>query len=194
MGFLTNALHPDRKRQGNWRQFSGEVGGIFVPEGESGGDEIHIPFMGLLIIVSTHTEGRARRTTLTANHSNEDFQFKIFGWGGRKVPEVDRDPYLNSEFPDLAPMAKVEFDNVQKLTGLLSSVDLRRFILGVPVSFTLEAKPGLLCFDNRAYDSTDNGMIKDVDHLHAALNVMKCALLKMEMIGPASTKTLLLAA
>ena len=114
MGFLSNALHPDRKRQENWRQFSGVVGGILVSEGESGGDEVHIPFMDHLITVSARTEGRARRTVLTANHSNEDFQFKIFGWGGRKVPEVDRDPYLNSEFPDLAPRAKVEFDDVMK--------------------------------------------------------------------------------
>jgi len=104
--------------------------------------------------VSIHTEGRARRTVLTANHSNEDFQFKIFGLGGRKVPVVDRDHYLNSEFPDLAPRSKVEFNDAKKLTYILSSADLRHFILGVPVSFTLEAKPGLLSLDNRAYYST----------------------------------------
>jgi len=151
------------------------VRGIFVSEGDSAGDEVHIPFMDHRITVSIHTEDRARRTVLTANHSNEDFQFKIFGLGGRKVPVVDRDPYLNSEFPDLAPRSKVEFNDAKKLTYILSRADLRHFILGVPVSFTLEAKLGLLSLDNRAYDSTDNGMITDVDHLHAALDVMKCA-------------------
>ncbi len=209
MGFLENTFHPDRKRQQNWRQFSSEVGGILISEGASGGDEIHIPFMDHRITVSTNTEGRAKRTVLTARHSSEDSQFKIFGWGGRKVPEVDRDPYgwggrkvpevdrdpyLNSEFPELAPRAKVEFDNVKKLTNLLSSADLRHFILEVPVSFTLESKPGLLSLDNRSYDSTDNGIITDVDHLHAALNVMKSALREMERIGPAATKKVLIAA
>ena len=194
MGFLENTFHPDRKRQQNSRQFSSEVGGIFISEGASGGDEIHIPFMDHRIIVSTNAEGRAKRTVLSARHSNDDSQFKIFGWGGRKVPEVDRDPYLNSEFPELALRAKVEFDNVKKLTNLLSSADLRHFILEVPVSFTLESKPGLLSLDNQSYDSTDNGVITDVEHLHAALNVMKCALYEMERIGPACTKKVLVAA
>ncbi len=183
MGFLGTTLDPDLKRQENWRQFSSEVRGIFVSEGASGGDEIHIPFMDHRITVRANTEGHARRTVLTARHSNEDSQFKIFGWGGRKVPKMERDPYLNSEFPDLAPRTKVEFDDVKKLTNLLSSADLRHFILEVPVPFTLEFKPGLLSLDNRSYDSTDNGIITDVDHLHAALNVMKCALREMERIG-----------
>jgi len=183
LGFFENTLDPDLKRQENWRQFSSEVRGIFVSEGASGGDEIHIPFMDHRITVRANTEGHARRTVLTARHSNEDSQFKIFGWGGRKVPKMERDPYLNSEFPDLAPRTKVEFDDVKKLTNLLSSADLRHFILEVPVPFTLEFKPGLLSLDNRSYDSTDNGIITDVDHLHAALNVMKCALREMERIG-----------
>ena len=192
--FLESTFHPDRKRQQNWRQFSSEVGGIFISEGASGGDEIYIPFMDHRITVSTDTEGGAKRTVLTARHSSEDSQFKIFGWGGRKLPEVDRDPYLNSEFPELAPRAKVEFDNVKKLTNLLSSADLRHFILEVPVSFTLESEAGLLRLDNRSYDSSDNGVITDVEHLHAALNVMKCVLHEMQRIGPASTKKVLIAA
>ena len=32
MGFIENALHPDRKRQENWQTFSRDVGGIFIPE------------------------------------------------------------------------------------------------------------------------------------------------------------------
>ncbi len=194
MGFLENTFHPDQKRQQNWRQLSSEVGGILISEGASGGDEIHIPFMDHRITVSTKTEGHAGRTILTARHSSEESQFKIFGWGGRKVPEVDRDAYLNSEFPELAPRAKVEFDNVKRLTNLLSSADLRHFILEVPVSFTLESKSGLLSLDNRSYDSTDNGIITDVDHLHAAINVMKSVLGEMERIGPAATKKVLIAA
>ena len=67
-------------------------------------------------------------------------------------------------------------------------------ILEVPVSFPLESEAGLLRLDNRSYDSTDNGIITDVEHLHAALNVMKCALHEMERIGPAPTKKVLIAA
>ena len=82
MGFLENVLHPDRKRQENWRQFSGEVRGIFVSEGESGSGEVHIPFMGYRIQVSNKTEGCKSRTVMTLGHANDELQVKIFGWGG----------------------------------------------------------------------------------------------------------------
>ena len=188
MGFIENALHPDRKRQENWRHFSSEVGGIFLSEDASGGDKVHIPFMGHRITLSAFTEGRARRTVLTARYSSDDFQFKIFGWGGRKVPKFDRDPYLNSEFPDLAPRVKVEFNDAKRLNSLLASVDLRGFVLDAPAHFTLEAKTNSLCLDNRAHGSEHHGIITDVSHLHAALNLLKCALHGMERIGSASVE------
>jgi len=102
MGLIDSAFHPDRKRQENWQRFSREVGGAYISEGPLGGDEILIPFMGHRITVRTQTQGRGRCTVMSAQYSSDGPQFKIFGWGGRKVPEVDRDPYLNSEFPDLA--------------------------------------------------------------------------------------------
>ena len=188
MGFIENTFHSDRKRQENWRRFSREAGGIFIVDGASGGGEVHIPFMGHRIKVSTYTERRVSRTVLTSTYSSDGFQFKIFGWGGRNVPEVDRDPYLNSEFPELAPRMKVEFNDPKKLTSLLASPDLRRFVLEAPAFFTLEARPDLLCLDNRAHGSIDNGIITDVNHLHAAFNLFKCALYGMEAIGPASTQ------
>ncbi|MCH7735932.1 MAG: hypothetical protein IH872_00870 [Chloroflexi bacterium] len=194
MGFIENAFHPDRKRQEIWRTFSHEVGGIFISEGVSGGDEIHIPFMGHRITVSTIIEGRASRTVMTVNYSSGDFQFKIFGWGGHKVPEVDRDPFLNSEFPDLAPRVKVEFNDAKKLTSLLASAVLRELVLEAPAYFTLEAKSGSLSLDNRAHGSVYNGTITDVDHLHAAFNLLKCVLHGMEATGSASAARLLVAA
>lgn len=36
MGFIENALHPDRKRRECWQRFSSEAGGFFVSDGESG--------------------------------------------------------------------------------------------------------------------------------------------------------------
>jgi len=185
MGFIENTLHPDRKRQRHWRQFSNEVGGIYISEGDSVGDEVHIPFMGHRITLGMHIEGRAVRTVLTARYSSDDFLFKIFGWGGRTVPEMERDPYLNSEFPDLASRVKVEFNNAKKLTSLLAHVDLRGFVIAAPGYFTLEAGPGQLCLDNRAHGSEDDGIITDVHHLHSALYLLKCALLGMERIGSA---------
>ena len=194
MRIIENALHPDRKRQENWRQFCGDVDGTFISEGASGGDEIHIPFMEHWIRVSNSNEGGMNRTTLTANYSSGDLQFKIFGWGGRKVPDVDRDPYLNSEFPDLAPRAKVEFNDAKRLTSLLESLDLRRAILEAPASFTMEADLESVRVDNRAHGSINQGVITDVDQLHAALHLMRCALLGMEAMGAASASRVLVAA
>jgi hypothetical protein len=194
MGLIDSARHPDRKRQENWQRFSREVGGTYISEGPSGGNEIHIPFMGHRITVSTQTEGRAKRTVMSAQYSNDDLQFKIFGWGGRKVPEVDRDPYLNSEFPDLAPRVKVEFNDAKKLTRFLASADLRELVLEAPACFTLEAKPGSVSLDNRAHGSIDHGNIIDVDQLHAAFDLMKCALLGLEAIESAPERRLLVAA
>jgi len=102
MGFIGNAFHPDQKRQENWCRFSNEVGGFFVTGGEFGGDEVHISFMGYWIEGSNQTDGRNTRTAMTLECSNDEFQFKIFGWGDSKVPQFDRDPCLNSEFPGLA--------------------------------------------------------------------------------------------
>ena len=119
------------------------------------------------------SEGRRSRTVLTLGYPNDDLQFKIFGWGGHNVPVMDRDPYLNSEFPDLAPRAKVEFSNTKKLTKLLADVDLRRSISESASVFTLEAEPDSICLDNRAYGSRNDGVIEDVAQLHAALEIMK---------------------
>lgn len=186
MGFIENTLHPDRKRQENWRRFSNEVGGIFIVEGVSGSDEIHIPFMDHRVQLSTLTDHRSSRTVLTSMYSGDEFQFKIFGWGGRSVPKVDRDPYLNSEYPDLAPRIKVEFNDAKKLTSLLASPDIRQMLLGAPSFFTLEAKGDLLRFENQSHDSMDDGVITDVNLLHSAFNLFKCALYQLEAIGPAS--------
>ena len=186
MGFIENTLHPDRKRQENWRRFGNEVGGIFIVEGVSGSDEVHIPFMDHRVQLSTLTERRSSRTVLTSRYSGDGFQFKIFGWGGRSVPKADRDPYLNSEFPDLAPRIKVEFNDSKKFTSLLESPDLRQMLLEAPSFFTLEATSSLLRFDNCAHDSKENGVITDVNHLHSAFNLFKCALYRLEAIGPAS--------
>ena len=185
MRFIENTLHPDRKRQQHWRQFSSEVGGIYISESDSVGDEVHIPFRGHRITLGMNIEGRAVRTVLTARYLSDDFLFRIFGWGGRTVPEMERDPYLNSEFPDLASRVKVEFNNAKKLTSLLAHVDLRGFAIAAPGYFTLEAGPGQLCLDNRAHGCEENGIITDVHHLHAALKLLKCALLGMERIGSA---------
>ena len=186
MGFIENALHPDRKRQENWQTFSSDVGGIFISEGPSSGYEVHIPFKGHQIIVSTRTEGHAKRTVLSTKYSSGDFQFKIFGWGGLKIPVVDRDPYLNSECPELAPSVNVEFNNSKKMNRLLASQTLCKFVIEAPYHFTLEAGPDQLCLDNRAHGSKENGVITDVDHLHAVLNVFKCTLHRMEIIDSAS--------
>ena len=194
MGFIENALHPDRKHQENWVTFSREVGGTFIFGGVSGGDEIHIPFMGHRITVSTYTEDRVRRTAFTTEYSSGDLQFKMFGWGGRKVPEVDRDPYLNSEFPDLAPRVKVEFNDAKKLTNLLSNPGLRELVLEAPDHFTLEARSGSISLDNRAHGSIEHGVITDVERLHAAVNLLKCALHGMESIGAAFAVRVLAAA
>ncbi len=200
MGFIENALHPDRKRQENWQRFSREVGGTFISEGPSGGDEVHIPYMGHRITVSAQTEGRANRTVISAQYSpcfpfsSDDLQFKVFGWGGRKVPEVDRDPYLNSEFPDLAPRVKVEFNDAKKLTPFLASAGLRELVLETPAYFTLEARTGSIILDNRAHGSIDHGHITDVDQLHAAFDLLKCALHQMDEIGTASAEMFLVAA
>ena len=174
--------------------FSREVGGTFIFGGVSGGDEIHIPFMGHRITVSTYTEDRVRRTAFTTEYSSGDLQFKMFGWGGRKVPEVDRDPYLNSEFPDLAPRVKVEFNDAKKLTNLLSNPGLRELVLEAPDHFTLEARSGSISLDNRAHGSIEHGVITDVERLHAAVNLLKCALHGMESIGAASAVRVLAAA
>ena len=91
--------------------------------------------MGHRLTVRTQTEGRAKRTVMSAKFSNDDLQFKIFGWGGRKVPEVDRDPYLNSEFPDLASRVKVEFNDAKKLTSFLANAGLRESVLEAPAYF-----------------------------------------------------------
>jgi hypothetical protein len=72
MGFIDNALHPDRKRQEIWRRFSSEAGGFFVSDGESGGGEVHIPFMGRQINVGTKFEGRKSRTVLTIGYPTDD--------------------------------------------------------------------------------------------------------------------------
>ena len=194
MGLIESALHPDRKRQENWQRFSREVGGTYIFEGPSGGDEIHIPFMGHRLTVRTQTEGRAKRTVMSAKFSNDDLQFKIFGWGGRKVPEVGRDPYLNSEFPDLASRVKVEFNDAKKLTSFLANAGLRESVLEAPAYFTLEARPVSLSLDNRTHGSTDYGQITDVDKLHAAFDLMKCALHGLEAIESVPERRLLVAA
>ena len=194
MGLIDSARHPDRKRQENWQRFSREVGGTYISEGPSGGNEVHIPFMGHRITVSTQTEGRVKRTVMSAQYSSGGLQFKIFGWGGRKVPEVDRDPYLNSEFPDLAPRVKVEFNDAKKLTSFITSADLRELVLNAPADFTLEARPGSLSLDNRAHGSVNHGQISDVDQLHAAFNLIKCALRGLEAIESAPERRLLVAA
>ena len=188
MGFIENTFHPDRKREQNWRRFSHEAGGIFVVEGVSGGSEVHIPFMGHQIQLSTYFDRRVSRTVLTSEYSSDEFKFKIFGWGGRNVPKVDRDPYLNSEYPDLAPRMKVEFNDSNKLTSLLASPDLRQSLLECPAFFTLEAKPDLLSLDNRAHGSKDNGIVIDLNQLHAAFNIFRCAMLRLEAVGSASTE------
>lgn len=174
MGFIGSAFHPDRKRQENWRRFSNEVGGFFVTEGESGGDEVHIPFMGYLIEVTNKNDGRNSRTVMTLGHSGDEFQFKIYGWGESNVPEFDRDPYLNSEFPGLASRAKVEFNNVKNLSDLLSSPDIQQSIGDATDVFTLEAGPDSISVDNRAFGSKNNGVIKEVSQLHEALDILKC--------------------
>ena len=194
MGLIDSARHQDRKRQENWQRFSREVGGTYISGGPPGGDEIHIPFMGHRITVSTQSEGRAKRTVMSAQYSSGDLQFKIFGWGGRKVPEVDRDPYLNSEFPDLAPRVKVEFNDAKKLTSFLASADLRELMLKVPAYFTLEARPGSLSLDNRAHGSVDHGQISDLDQLHAAFDLLKCALHGLEAIETVAERGPLVAA
>jgi|GEM_PF-947202 hypothetical protein len=174
MGFIGNAFHSDRKCQENWCRFSNEVGGFLVTEGESGGDEVHIPFMGYRIEVSNKTDGRNSRTVMTLGHSSEEFQFKIFGWGDSEVPQFDRDPYLNSEFPGLASRAKVEFNNVKKLSGLLASAEIQESIADASDFFTLEAGPDSISLDNRAFGSKDNGVIKKVSQLREALDLLKC--------------------
>ena len=188
MGFMEGLFHAERKRQENWQSFSREAGGAFIVEGLSGGDEIHIPFMDCRIELSTCSQLGVSRTVLTSSYSSDEFQFKIFGWGGRHVPAVDRDPYLNSEFPDLAPKMKVEFNDSKKLTSLLASPELRHFLLEAPASFTLEAKPGLLSLDNRAHGSKEHGIITDLNHLHSALNLFKSTLYQLEAIRPASSE------
>ena len=182
MGFIGNAFHPDRKRQENWRRFSNEVGGFFVTEGTSGGDEVHIPFMGHRIQVSNQTEGSKSRTVMTLVHSVDEFQFKIFGWGGSKVPQFDRDPYLNSEFPGLASRVKVEFNNVNKLSGLLASPEIQQSIADATDVFTLEAGPDSISLDNRTFGSKDNGVIKEVSQLHEALDLLKCISREMKSL------------
>lgn len=194
MGFIENKLHPDRKHQDNWPQFASEVGGIFVAEGASGGDEIHIPYMDYHIALSKYPEGHAERTVLTARYSSDEFEFKIFGWAGHKVPEFDRDPYLNSEFPDLATRVKVELNNAKKLTSLLTKKDFRQSILEAPRYFTLTAGANQLCLDNRAHGSDENGIINDLGQLHAALELFKSALSGMDEIGSASADKVLMAA
>ena len=194
MGLIDSARHPDRKRQENWQRFSREVGGTYISGGPPGGDEIHIPFMGHRITVSTQSEGRAKRTVMSTQYSSDNLQFTIFGWGGRKVPEMDRNPYLNSEFPDLASRVKVEFNDAKKLTSFLASAGLRESVLEAPDYFTLEAKPGSLCLDNRAHGSVNHGQIIDVDQLHAAFNLIKCALRGLEAIESAPERRLLVAA
>ena len=194
MGLIDSARHPDRKRQEKWQRFSRELGGTYISEGPPGGNEVHIPFMGHRITLRTQTEGRAKRTVISAQYSSGGLQFKIFGWGGRKVPEMDRNPYLNSEFPDLAPRVKVEFNDAKKLTSFLASADLRELVLKAPNYFTLEAKPGSLSLDNRAHGSIDHGNIIDVDQLHAAFDLMKCALLRLEAIESVAERRLLVAA
>jgi len=189
MGFIENALHPDRKRQESWRRFSDEAGGFVVSEGLSGRDEIHLPFMGYCIRVSAQSEGRALRTTMTLEYPTDDFQFKIFGWGDRSVPVMHRDPYLNSEFPDLASKAKVAFNNTKKLTNLLASVNLRRCISEATEFFTLEADQNLITLDNRTYGSRDNGLITDVNQLHSILDILKCVFHGMEKMGLKTIKT-----
>jgi hypothetical protein len=174
MGIIGNALHPYRKRQENWRRFSNEVGGVFVTEGQSGGEEVHIPFMGYRIEVSNKTDGCNTRTMMTLGHSSDEFQFRIFGWGDNEVPPFDRDPYLNSEFPGLASRAKVEFNNVKKLSGLLASPEIQQSIADATDAFTVEAGPDSISLDNRAFGSKDNGVIKEVSQLHEALDLLKC--------------------
>ena len=194
MGFIENTLHPDRKLQKNWRQFSSEVGGTFVSEGATGSDEVHIPFMDYRIALSKYSEGHARRTVFTTRYSSDDFEFKIFGWAGHTVPAVDRNPYLNSEFPDLAASVEVEFNSAKKLNSLLTNKDLRQFILEAPDYFTLEATADQLCLDNRAHGSDEYGIITDLGQLHAALDLFKSALCGMDTIGSASANKVLTAA
>ena len=188
MGLIENALHPDRKRQQSWRQFSGEVGGTLVFDDASGCDEIHIPFMERRIRVSISTEGGKKRTTLTAVRPGGDLQFKIFGWGSRTVPEIDRDPYLNSEFPDLALRANVEFNNAKKLTSLLASQALQTAISEAPAFFTMEVDLDSIRVDNRAHGSLDLGVITDVSQLRSLLHLLKCALVRMGDIESASAE------
>lgn len=186
MGIIENTFHPERKREENWRAFSSEVGGDFTSEGMSGGMEITIPFMDHPIQLSTYVDGRVSRTVMVARHNADDFQFRILGWGSRNVPGIDRDPYLNSEFPDLAPKAIVEFNDFQKKTGFLASPEVQRSILLAPDFFTLESKPNLLSWDNRARGTKDRGIISDVNHLHAALDLFKCVLTEMEAADSAN--------
>ena len=194
MGFIENALHPERKRQENWQRFSSEVGGSFVSEGRSGGEEVHIPFKGHGIQVRAQTIGRTRRTVLTLGHASDDFTFRIFSWGGREIPLKDRDPYLNSEFPDLAPRVKVEFNDIKKLKSLLANDELRRPMLEAEGSFTLEAESNSISLDNRTNGSKENGIITDVDQLHTALDILKCTSQAMEAIESTEPQEVLMAA
>jgi hypothetical protein len=80
---------------------------------------------------------------------------------------------LNSKFPDIAPRAKVEFNNTNQLISLLDDEDLRRSIAESESVFTLEVEQDEITLDNRAYGSKENGVIKDVAQFHAAMEMIK---------------------
>lgn len=141
---------------------------------------MYIPFMGRQIHVGTKFEGRRGRNVLKVDYFNDDLLFKIFGWGGRTVPAMDRDPYLNSEFPDLASIANVEFNDTKNLTSLLARKELRRSISEASEYFTLEAGQGEPRLDSRTYGCKDNEVITDVEQLHLALEILKRMFAGME--------------
>ena len=67
------------------------------------------------------------------------------------MPEFDRDPYLNSEFPGLASRAKVESNDVKKLSGPLASPDIQQSITDAADVFTVEVGPGSISLDDPGF-------------------------------------------
>lgn len=186
-----NVLHPDQdlhSEQSRWDnliRFSDEVSGMFVPEGIFGGDEVYIPFMKGSIKMSTQEEGLAGNVTWTSQDSGCDFKFKIIGWGGRTVPEPDRDELLKLNFPDIASKVNVEFNDGRKLARFLASSELRRLILNSRDCFTMESRNGKLYLDNSSNNSSDNEIADEVNRLHSSLELFKCGMTQLQEIGSA---------